>query len=40
VSLCSVVFQNSTPLQMEILEPVPIQSSSSFEYQKCAQLGH
>jgi hypothetical protein len=36
VSLYSAVFQSSTPLQMEIFEHVPIQSSSTFEYQKCA----
>jgi hypothetical protein len=29
VSLCSAVFQSSTPLQMKFLEHVPIQSRST-----------
>jgi hypothetical protein len=38
VSLCSSVFQSSTHLQMKIFKYVPIQSRSTFEYQKCAKL--
>jgi hypothetical protein len=34
VSLCSAVFQNSTPLQMKFFEHATIQSRSTFEYQK------
>jgi hypothetical protein len=36
VSLCSAVFQSSTPLQMKFFEYDPIQSRCTFEYQKCA----
>jgi hypothetical protein len=36
VSLCSAVFQSSIPLQMELFDHVPIQSRSTFEYQKGA----
>jgi hypothetical protein len=40
VSLCSAVFQSSIPLQMKFFEHIPIQSRSTFEYQKCVQLCH
>jgi hypothetical protein len=40
VSLCPAVFLGNLPLKMEFFEHVPIQSRSTFEYQKCAQLYH
>jgi hypothetical protein len=40
MSLCSAVFQNSIPLQMEIFEHVPVQSRPTFEYQKGVSKYH
>jgi hypothetical protein len=37
VSLCPAVFWGDFPLKREFFEHVPIQTRSTFEYQKCAQ---
>jgi hypothetical protein len=34
VSLCLAIFLGDRPLKMEIFEHTPIQSRSTFEYQK------
>jgi hypothetical protein len=39
-SLCSAVFQNSPLPQKEFFDHVPIQSSPTIEYQKCAYLSY
>jgi hypothetical protein len=40
VDLYPAVFLGNLPLKMEFFEHVPIQSISTFEYQKCAHLYH